>query len=392
MIGGREEDGRLLVTLTGKIDSFNAPEVERKLMALYREHPCESVELDCDKLAYCTSAGLRIILRMKQKVNQTVLVNVHPELYDILDMTGFTEMMEVRKAYRVFSVEGCEVIGEGANGKVYRVAPDTIVKVYLKPNALPEIHRERELARLAFVAGVPTAIPYDVVRIEGGGYGSVFEMLNAVSLAEVLAHGEKTVDEAAEISIRLLKLIHSREPHSKILPDMRAVALKWVNFLKDYLPSDLSGKLTGLISAVPEDAHLVHGDYHLNNIMLQNGESLLIDMDTLCHGHPVFELGAMYNAYVGFGLVDSGKQMSFFGISRTDCLSFWRRSLELYLDTGDAGLVNAVEEKAAIIGIAHLMSREIRHGGLTREDGRAMIEACRGILAELLPRVDTLLF
>ena len=68
-------------------------------------------------------------------------------------------MTEVRKAYRVISVEGCELLGQGANGRVYRIDPDTIVKIYLNPDSLPEIQRERELARLAFVAGVPTAIP-----------------------------------------------------------------------------------------------------------------------------------------------------------------------------------------------------------------------------------------
>ena len=73
------------------------------------------------------------------------------------------------------------MIGEGANGKVYRVDRDTIVKVYRKPDAIQEIQRERELARTAFVAGVPTAIPYDVVRIREGGYGSVFELLDATS-------------------------------------------------------------------------------------------------------------------------------------------------------------------------------------------------------------------
>ena len=69
------------------------------------------------------------------------------------------------------------MIGQGANGKVHRIDRDTIVKVYLNPDALPKIHRERELARAAFLAGVHTAIPYDVVRIEGGGYGSVLESL-----------------------------------------------------------------------------------------------------------------------------------------------------------------------------------------------------------------------
>lgn len=392
MVQGREENGKLVIVLSGKINSSNASAVENELRELCREHPCDSVELDCDALEYCTSAGLRVILRLKQNVDDTVLTNVNADLYNIFEMTGFTEMMEVHKAYRVISVEDCEVIGQGANGKVYRIDPDTIVKVYLNPDALPEIHRGRELARLAFVAGVPTAIPYDVVRIEGGGYGSVFELLNAASCAKLLIQGEKTPDEVAEISIRLLKLIHSKQVRSEILPDMKAVALDWARFLKDYLPAEQFEKLYALIDAVPEDAHLMHGDYHIKNVMLQNGESLLIDMDTLCHGHPIFELASIYNAYVGFGLVDPEVLTAFLGIPAETCAAFWRRSLALYLDTADEERLNEVEAKAKIIGLTRLMRREIRRGGLSREDGRKLIEACRSALAELLPETDSLVF
>ena len=392
MIQGREENGKLVITLTGIINSSNSGETERQINALRKEHPCEAIELDCDQLEYSTSAGLRVILRLKQEVDDTVLVNVHPDLYNIFDMTGFTDLMEVRKAYRVFSVEGCEVIGQGANGKVYRVDPDTIVKVYLNPDALPEIHRERELARLAFVAGVPTAIPYDVVRIEGGGYGSVFELLNATSFAKLLKSGEKTLDEVADMSVKLLRLIHSKVVRSDILPDMKAVALGWAGFLRDYLPAGLGDRLQALISAVPDDDHLMHGDYHLKNIMLQNGESLLIDMDTLCHGHPVFELASMYNAYVGFGLVDHAAHAAFMGLPHETCGLFWRKSLALYLGTDDEDRINEVEARAMIVGLARIMRREIRRGGLDREDGRRMIEACRERLTALLPRVDSLVF
>lgn len=392
MLKARQEGKKLIISLIGNIDSSNATAVENELRALYDANPCDSVELDCDQLAYSTSAGLRVILRLKQDVDDTVLTNVHSELYNIFDMTGFTEMMEVHKAYRVISVEGCEAIGQGANGKVYRIDPDTIVKVYLNPDALPEIHRERELARLAFIAGVPTAIPYDVVRIEGGGFGSVFELLNATSYAKLIIRGEKTPDEVAEMSVKLLKLIHSKEVRSEILPDMKAVAMNWASFLKDYLPAEQFDKLYALISAIPEDAHLMHGDYHVKNVMLQNGESLLIDMDTLCHGHPIFELASMYNAYVGFGLVNHDVQLEFLGIPYDTCVAFWRRSLALYLDTQDVQRVDEVEAKAKIIGMTRMMRREIRRDGLNREDGRKMIEACRAGLAQLLPQVNTLVF
>ena len=392
MLHDRIENGRLIISLTGEIDSSNAPQIEDQINKIRARHHLDAIELDCDRLKYASSAGLRVFLRLIQQVEQVALTNVHSDFYEILDMTGFTSLAEVRKAYRLISVDGCEVIGQGANGKVYRIDRDTIVKVYLNPDALPEIHRERELARLAFVAGVPTAIPYDVVRIKGGGYGSVFELLNAKSFAQLLIKGDMPLDEVARMSIELLKLMHSKVVHSDILPNMKAVALDWADFLKDYLPKEQAEKLHALISAVPQNDHLMHGDYHVKNIEYQNGEYLLIDMDTLCHGHPIFELASMYNAYVGFGLADPEVLKRFLGLDSETCRTFWRRSLELYLDTQDPDAVKSVEEKAMIVGLARIMRREIRRGGMDREDGRKIIEVCRTRLADLLPRVDTLTF
>ena len=382
----------LTAELEGHIDSANAADVEKELTALREKYLPEAVILDCEKLKYISSAGLRVVLRMKKTVNDTKLVNVSAEVYEIFDMTGFTEMMEVHKAYRVISVEGCEMIGQGANGKVYRIDPDTIVKVYLNPDALPEIHRERELARTAFVLGVPTAIPYDVVRIEGGGYGSVFELLNAMSFAKLLINGEKSIDEIAAMSVDLLKLIHGTVVKPESMPDMRAVALDWAEFLEQYLPEDQYNKLHSLVAAVPEDNHMMHGDYHIKNVMLQNGETLLIDMDTLCHGHPIFELASMYNAYVGYSELDHENTKDFLGISFETAGELWRKMLALYLGTTDEARITEVEQKAMIVGYTRVMRRTIRRNGLNTEMGRAVIESCRVHFNELLPKVDSLTF
>ena len=385
------ENGVLTISLSGKIDSLNAPEVEESIHQARLQYPSESIVLDCDQLKTISSAGLRVILRLKQETDDTRMINVHPEVYEILDITGFVELMEVQKAYRVISLEGCQIIGQGANGKVYRYDRETIVKVYLNPESLSEIQREREVARTAFILGVPTAIPYDVVRIEGGGYGSVYELLNAKSYAQLLKDGDKTLDEIAEMSVKMLKLIHSKVVKPDSLPDMKAIALNWAMFLKDYLPADQFEKLVSLIEAVPQDMHMVHGDYHLKNVMLQNGESLLIDMDTLCHGHPIFELASIYNAYCGYTATDPMQIVNFLGIDRETGAAFWRKLLELYLETTDAAVLQAVEEKAEIIGYTRIMRREIRRNGLNTEKGQALIAHCRAVLADLLPRTDSLL-
>ena len=385
-------NGVLTIRLSGHIDSNSAPLIEEEIEKIRTENPAETVVVDCEKLEYISSAGLRVILRLKKAAPELKLTNVSAEVYEIFEMTGFTEMMEVQKAYRVLSVEGCEVIGQGANGKVYRIDPETIVKVYLNPDALPEIHRERELARTAFVLGIPTAIPYDVVKIEGGGYGSVFELLNATSFAKLLIRKEKELDEVVAMCVDLLKQIHSTVVKPESMPDMKAVALNWTDFMKDYLPADQYEKLHALVAAVPEDNHMMHGDYHIKNVMLQNGETLLIDMDTLCHGHPIFELASMFNAYVGYNETDHGICERFLGIPFEQAVEFWNKSLRLYLGDADEARIREVEEKAMVIGYTRIMRRTIRRNGLNTEAGQREIENCRKHLSELIPKVDSLLF
>ena len=382
----------LTIKLSGHIDSLNAPQIEEEIKMIRKDRKDMPVVIDAEKLEYISSAGLRIILRLLQEAPETMIINVSPEVYEILEMTGFTEMMEVKKAYRVISIDDCEVIGQGANGKIYRIDRDTIVKVFLNPDSLQEIQRERELARTAFVLGVPTAIPYDVVRIESGGYGSVFELLNAKSLGNLLRDGEKSLDEVVKMSIDLLKIIHGTVVKPDSMPDMKAIALDWADFLKDYLTAEQWQKLHDLVAAVPEDNHMMHGDYHIKNVMLQNGECLLIDMDTLCHGHPVFELASMFNAYGGYAETDHQVIRDFLGISYETGAEFFEKSLRVYLNTTDEADIEAVKEKAQIVGYTRMMRRSIRRNGLNTEAGRREIENCRQHLADLLPRVDTLTF
>ena len=387
----RTEGTTLLAALSGNIDTTNAPVLEKELMGYCGEHPATAAVVDCDALKYISSAGLRVILKLKKTVADTKLINVSSEVYEIFDITGFTEMMEVQKAYRIISVEGCEVIGQGANGKVYRIDPETIVKVYLNPDSLPEIHRERELARTAFVLGIPTAIPYDVVRVAGGGYGSVFELLNATSFAKLLARGEATVDEIAQRSIDLLKQIHGTVVKPDAVPDMKQVALGWADELEGFLEPELLKKLRGLIKAVPDDNHMMHGDYHIKNVMLQNGESLLIDMDTICRGNPIFELGSMFNAYVGFLETDHDVAMRFLGVPYETAVELWNKELRLYLDGADEEKVREVEQKAMLIGHTRILRRQLRRDAES-EAGKAVVENSHRHLRELIPVTETLVF
>ena len=385
------KDTELTLFFEGRIDSTNAPQVEEEVKAIRAGHEAENVVIDVETLEYISSAGLRVILRLRKDYQDLRIINASSEVYDIFDMTGFTEMVKVEKAYRKLSVEGCEVIGRGSNGEVYRLDRDTIVKVYFNSDALPDIHRERELARRALVLGIPTAIPYDVAKV-GDSYGSVFELLNAKSFGKLMLAEPENVDHYIKLYVDLLKTIHGTVVKPEDMPDMKAVALGWAKFLKDHLPADQYEKLISLIEAVPDSLHMMHGDYHIKNVMMQDGEVLLIDMDTLCYGDPVFEFASIFLAYKGFAELDHGVTQKFLGISYELADHIWNKTLQLYFGTEDEAVLSANADKAMIIGYTRLMRRTIRRIGYDNEEGRAIIDNCKQKLAELLTRVDTLCF
>ncbi|MCQ2448515.1 MAG: anti-sigma factor antagonist [Oscillibacter sp.] len=384
-------DQILTISLEGRVDSANASQVEAELTEIRTNNPFEQLILDAENLEYISSAGLRVVLRVRKEVPTVKMINVRAEVYEILDMTGFTEMMKVEKGYRRLSVDGCEVIGQGANGKVYRIDSDTIIKVYFNADALPDIHRERELARRAFVLGIPTAIPYDVVRV-GDSYGSVFELLNAKTFAQLVVAEPENADKYIALNAELLRKIHGTEVRPEDMPDMRDVALNWVEFLQPYLPEEDYNKLHALVEAVPVDHHMLHGDYHLKNVMMQNGETLLIDMDTLCQGDPVFEFASVWLAYLGYSELDHQIVKDFLGMDRTLTEKIWNDTIRLYFGTEDEATLQTYTDKARIIGYTRQMRRTIRRKGFETETGRAVIENCKQKLHELLPTVESLSF
>ena len=385
------EDNKMTVRLEGRIDSGNSSEAEKQIMEAISGHDNASIVLDAEKLDYISSAGLRIILRLRKTHPDLKIIDVKPEVYEVFEMTGFTEMMKIEKAYRRVSIEGCEQIGRGANGSIYRIDSDNVVKIYNNPDALEDIIHEREVARLALILGIPTAISYEVVRV-GDSYGSVYELLNAQSFSKILANDPSKFDWCVEEYVRMLKCIHGTEVPAGKLPDMRDTVISWARFMQDYLPEKEAAKLLALVEAVPHDDHMIHGDYHTKNLELQDDEVLLIDMDTLAVGHPVFELASIFNAYVGFSEMDPDVIKKFQGIDRETAERFWHRALEEYLGTEDEDVIRDVEDKARIVGYTRLIRRSIRRGGLENEKSRAEIEHWKAELCELLGKYDTLLF
>lgn len=379
----------LYVAIKGRIDASNAADAEERIFAIKKENHGKHIVIDADDLEYISSAGLRVLLKLKKEVPKLAIINVAPDVYTVFEMTGFTELITVEKVYKKISVEDCAFIAKGANGAIYRYDDETIVKTYLSKDALPIIQQERENARKAFVLGINTAIPYGIVRV-GDGYGTVTELLNAVNVTKLICDDPNHLEKPVAYYVDLLKSIHAVETEAGDFPDMQETALGWAGFVANYLPKEQGKRLCAMIEAIPKQNTLLHGDYHTSNVMIQNGEPLLIDLDTLCVGHPIFELGSMYNAFLGFSALDHNVIKEFMGYDQETAKRFWDLSLKRYLETNDEDVCRGVEKKAMIIGYTRLLRRAVRRPD--EKNSAAMIEHCKETLAYLLGQVDALIF
>ena len=190
----------------------------------------------------------------------------------------------------------------------------------------------------------------------------------------------------------LLKKIHETEVPEGKLPSVKETALNWADFVKDYIPAEPYEKLKNLLENVPESNFMIHGDYHTNNLELQDDEVLLIDMDTLAVGHPIFELASIFNAFIGFYEINKNHCVDFLKIDSDKAARFFNRSLAVYLGTEDECKIAEVTNKARIVGYTRMIRRSIRRGGLEDAIHKKEIELWKKELIELLDITDTLLF
>ena len=291
-------DNTLTLYLEGRIDSNNAAQVEREAMAAVANAPGAGLALDAENLEYISSAGLRVLMKLRKQAKKAVPVyNVSRDVYDIFDVTGFTDLLEVHKAVRELSVEGCEIVGRGGFSTVYRIDPETIVKVYTEGMGLERLAEENRHATAAFVHGIPTAIAYDTVKV-GNCYGNVYEMLDAVTVGKAVTADPSRAEDLGRKMGLLFKQLHETEMEPGTLPRMSDKVKAWIDYLEqEHLSHEDAALMLQVAEAIPERNTLIHGDFHEGNVMVQNGELMLIDLDDVCVGNPLYDLIAHHTLH-----------------------------------------------------------------------------------------------
>jgi len=307
------------VKLDGRLDGVAAPSLDAKLVL----DGVRELVLDFAKCHYISSAGIRSVLKAHQAMTKAqgkmVVTNVSPHVREVFDLTGLSDMITIGKKTREISLEGLELLSAGVCGECYRLDHETVVKVY-NEGVGPEIaEREKQYSKAAFVMGVPTAISYDVVSC-GTRSGVVYELLDAELFSAVIRKDIGNLDRYAKMLSDTAKTLHAAKGDKTILPDLKHRLRGIIREVGYLFTPEQSEYLMEKLESLPDSDTCVHFDLHSSNIMMQNGELVIIDMGDFSTGSYLFDIGLIYMIY---GIPEVGLSMLATKIPNEQGLEFW---------------------------------------------------------------------
>ena len=94
----KHADGKqLTLALEGRLDTTTAPELEAELNASLEG--VRELTLDLERLAYLSSAGLRVILAAQKRMNKQghmTVQHVCADIMEVFEITGFVDILDIK--------------------------------------------------------------------------------------------------------------------------------------------------------------------------------------------------------------------------------------------------------------------------------------------------------
>lgn len=295
-ISAQRSGDALTLTLTGRLDITTAPELAQAMDLDGIRH----LTLDLNACPYISSAGLREILRAQKQLARAgggvMLTNVARNVQEVFDMTGVSKLVTSRPKAREISIDGTEFLSAGVCGECYRLDRETIVKLYNEGVEPAIAEKEKAYAKAAFIAGIPTAISYDVVSC-GKRTGVVYEMLDATQFSAIIRNDLDHIEEHGKMLADIARSIHEAEADPAVFPDIKDNFRGYIRQMDFFLsPAEIAFLLERL-ETIPDATSIVHFDLHTSNIMMRNGEPVIIDMGDVSRGHYFFDIGLIYTIF-----------------------------------------------------------------------------------------------
>lgn len=92
----KNENGKLIVKVIGKLDTMTAPKLEEELSK--KIEGINEIVFDFEELKYISSSGIRVLVGTGKRVNNNMtIVKPLDEVMEVFSITGLTRVFKIEK-------------------------------------------------------------------------------------------------------------------------------------------------------------------------------------------------------------------------------------------------------------------------------------------------------
>lgn len=177
------------------------------------------------------------------------------------------------------------LLGKGKSAQVFDIGDDRVLKLFHAQVSEQMIERERAAAQIAASLGLPTAAPLARADVEGQA-ALLYPLIAGPSLTATL----RKTPFSARARLRAMAHLH-HAIHARPVTGLRTVKSVLQTDI-DYgpAPAPLKHAASAYLATLPEGDRLLHGDFHIDNILVSADHMVILDWAKAAIGDPAADV------------------------------------------------------------------------------------------------------
>lgn len=178
------------------------------------------------------------------------------------------------------------LIGQGREAEIFAWGDHNVVKLFRSDMPLDVAERERDVCLSVIRQGLPAPTVGDIVNIDGR-FGIVFQRVYGPTMLKMTQLQPWTLVSAARTMAALHAQMHDQT--SSTLPSQRERMARRITDLQ-YLPQNKKDTILEVLSTLPDEDSICHGDFHPDNILMSESGPIVIDWPNATKGSSIADL------------------------------------------------------------------------------------------------------
>lgn len=179
-----------------------------------------------------------------------------------------------------------ERLGIGNTAEILNFGEGKICKLFRSNYPKESVKREYDNLKIANQLGIPCPHVYELVEINGR-FGVVEDLLKGETILSKIKRRER-VDELMNTMVEIQEKMISRQS---------TLCMSYKDFLRECVYGKVAADdiIYQEIDELPEDDYICHGDYHPDNVLIDEDNCYyVIDFMNLCKGPKLYDVARTY--------------------------------------------------------------------------------------------------